>query len=264
MGANMVSPNLITTSLGTQSANQISPSTLSLVVHIPREHTPFKPLPRPPPSDTPTSSASVGRVTDQSNLKPKALAVGGSRSKVLQNLAKKISQKSKKLTGSAQSLMPQQGILDGGHTQPTPKTCPSCGKQNTLHKKRCGYCLEFMVGIACPGCSSLNYYHAKTCYKCGVPMPWGTGNEGVNNLPPPTTTMLGDTTATEGFSAAKEQGGEGKGGGGGSGASDSSSHPTSPLSPKYSAPPIRSAVLKSLFPQVSGKKLNVFNSLYRL
>ena len=35
------------------------------------------------------------------------------------------------------------------------------------------------------------------------------------------------------------------------GASDtSSSHPTSPLSPKFSAPPIRSAALKTMFPQV--------------
>ena len=36
----------------------------------------------------------------------------------------------------------------------------------------------------------------------------------------------------------------------GGGASVGSSHPSSPISPKFSAPPIRNAVLKSLFPQV--------------
>lgn len=258
----MTSPNLIMTSLGTQSmaTNQTQAST-PLIVSISREHTPFKPLPRP----TPTASAAhhapsaykLGGVAG-ANVGSYGAGGGDSRSKVLQTLAKKISQKSKKVSSNLNSLRVAGGPGARGHTHPQQQhaasvqsdasrgiTCPSCGKTNTQHKKRCGYCLEFMVGTACPSCSSLNYYHAKTCYKCGASMPWGEGEE--PPLPPamPITSAAAKNQASASYEQVSREGGVTET------ASDSSSHPTSPLSPKFSAPPIRSAVLKSMFPQVS-------------
>lgn len=252
MGVSEASPNLIMTSLGTKSTNQItavstSDTTTPLVVSISRDHTPF----RAPPSlammragVVPTQQQWVGVATGYSP--------GGSRSKVLQSLAKKISQKTKRLSTNLNTLRPgtqplppqatptSQASGGGGGGGGGSKACSSCGQMNPLYKKRCGFCLEFLVGTPCPSCTSLNYYRAKSCYKCGAS--WeGGGGVGV----------AGEVGGVA-HCSDKERSHDGGAEVPGSGGSDSSSHPTSPLSPKFSAPPIRSAVLKSLFPQVSG------------
>lgn len=267
------SPNLIMTSLGTtRLTNQIHLQDRGggekdgegrlppLVISIPREYTRFKVLPH---YSVPGPSAGGGAGGSKAgNLYP-----GGSRGKVLQSLAKKISQKSRKLTMN--SLRSSASSV-GGHTNSvggrdphlssasatsldlpkgTSRQCPSCHQWNAQHKKRCGFCNEFIVGTPCPSCHILNYYRSKTCSKCGANMPEGQvvgshdhqhhhhqqGGVGV-------------------ISSSHEQQG-GSGGGGevpGSGTTSDSSHPTSPSSPKFAAPPIRNAVLKSLFPQSKG------------
>ncbi len=237
------------TSLGTKSTNQIHSSEpgAPLVIRIPREHTPFK-IP---------DSAGVrgggdhqlgdnGRVAVGPPTVPIQQQFSDSRSKVLQNLAKKISQKSKRLSNSINSFNTK--LLPPSSPKATTKPCPSCGHSNPQHKKRCGYCSEFVVGWPCPSCSTLNYHRAKTCIKCGTATPpLGSSSAAALDSKQSHDPSSHDTSRDQ-----QPSSGEVPGSGGevpGSGGSESSSHPTSPLSPKFSAPPIRSAVLKSLFPQ---------------
>lgn len=187
----------------------------------------------------------------------------GPRSQMLQNLAKKISQKNRKISSSLNTMRAsglhqrtaplisnkRAGAVtsEGGggmnsSNSSSAKVCSSCGHANPQYKKRCGMCNEFIVGTACSVCSALNYYRAKVCVKCGADMPfiWGGGNT------PNTNPAVGMATDKSHDHRHHHQQGEVPG----SEASDSSSPSTSPVSPKFSAPPIRSAVLKSLFPQV--------------
>lgn len=230
------SPNLITTSLGTKLTNQIhlpqqQNHSTPLVVSIPREHTLFKVVNR---AHAPQQGGRVvGMAPGQlGGVRGAAATRGysGSRGKVLQNLAKKISQKSRKISHHLNSTRQLPSHAHSADAAKGPlKRCPSCGEMNPQHKKRCGFCSEFVVGVACSSCSSLNYYRSKSCGKCGMTLNWGAL--------PMVKEQSHDLSHDQGVVP-------------GSGGSDSSSHPTSPTSPKYSAPPIRSAVLKSLFPQV--------------
>ena len=81
---------------------------------------------------------------------------GGS---VIQSLAKKISQKSRKFsTGSGSSTSWRQ--------------CPSCQRTNPPAKKRCENCGDFLVGRPCPSCGALNHNRTKDCFKCHAPIPF--------------------------------------------------------------------------------------------
>jgi len=288
--------NLIMTSLGTKSTNQSyfptsspafysSKSPLSLMVSIPRKHSPYKIMSPGNAFDT-TTMREGGQGLSKSPRLPShigASSYSGSRGKVLQTLAKKISQKSKRHAASSLNVAKFPGTSQntGGGirvSQSAPnatanllssdissgsRMCPSCGNVNPKHKKRCGICYEFLVGVNCPSCSVLNYYRAKTCFRCGSTMPssWealtmATGGVGHS----PSSSSAGDvavaadlskphvegrtmasTSHHDGLPSSRET------------SEGASSQPNSPSSPKYSAPPIRSAVLKSLFPQVSRK-----------
>ena len=285
--------NLIMTSLGTKTTNQSyfpasSPainhssnnrSPLSLIVSIPRKHSPYKVS---SPGNAFDAMAMRGEQGLSKSPRPSSSHLGvssysGSRGKVLQTLAKKISQKSKRHAASALNVIKFPGT--GGNAGPIrpsqsapnasanlmssdissgSRTCPSCGNVNPKHKKRCGICYEFLVGVNCPSCSVLNYYRAKTCFRCGTTMPSGwealamaTGN--MSHSPSSSAggvagsadlkshvegRAMHSTSQHDGLPSSRET------------SEGATSQPNSPSSPKYSAPPIRSAVLKSLFPQV--------------
>lgn len=266
------------TSLGTKFTNQIhssEPDVGPLVIRIPREHTPFKVLGSSPvvgghgvPLQPPLSMGSNGTVV---GLNPQASLPSNSsqpypdsRSKVLQNLAKKISQKSKKLSNSINSFRGTNQKVPVPPAAAATKPCPSCGHNNPQHKKRCGYCSEFVVGWPCTSCSTLNYHRAKVCIKCGQPVPPAISasfdqSKQLQKQPPQQQQqqqqhsrpqlMSHDSQSHDHQSTSKASRDQQSLEVQGSGGSESSSHPTSPISPKFSAPPIRNAVLKSLFPQ---------------
>lgn len=236
------------TSLGTkqvQSESAIYPSS-PLLVRIPRKFTQFKLLPRlilPALPAVPGAPPGSGAVY----INP--------RGKILNNLAKKISLKNRKLSNSLgairASTLPGASAASSSRADPSkgfPRVCPSCGHQNPQHKKRCCACNEFIVGTRCPACNTLNYYRSKTCSKCGIGMP------GEQPLPQQPQRRSHDLQPHEQHRPHDQTVVPSS-----AGTSDSSSHPASPSSPKFSAPPIRSAVLKSLFPQVWGcPPLSVF------
>ena len=85
---------------------------------------------------------------------------GGS---VLQNLAKKISQKSRKF-GS--------GSGPGPGSSNSWRHCPSCQRTNPPSKKRCEFCGDFLIGRPCPSCGALNHNRTKGCFKCHAPIPF--------------------------------------------------------------------------------------------
>ena len=246
----LTAPNLIMTSLGTKATNQIHLSgsetddSNALIVSIQRRYTPFK----LPLSDyAGVSNPGSSKPHPQSNLVGN-LGYSGSRGKLLQNLAKKISQKSKRYTNTVNSIRStNQSAVKPNNAAPITttssdvpggtRTCPSCKHVNPKHKKRCGVCYEFIVGVQCPSCSVLNYYRAKNCFRCGTNMPSGW----CSVQPAPEEKGLKEASSGVVVSHGQVLGGRGTLEGG-------SSHPTSPS--RFTAPPIRSAVLKSLFPQV--------------
>ena len=116
----------------------------SLIVSIPRQLTYLKISPE----------QQVAMVTQATPTLPATIPppFGGS---LLQNLAKKISQKNKKL-----------GI------QTSARHCPSCQKINPAVKKRCEFCGEFLIGRPCPRCGTLNHNRTKDCFKCNSPIPF--------------------------------------------------------------------------------------------
>ncbi len=257
---NTTPPNLIMTSLGTISTNQIhsvglEPKAAPLIVSISREHAPSGIMPSSTDYDynylsspviggdisggvSTTSANGDSAPHSNSRIGGAYPYHGGSRGKVLHNLAKKISQKSRKFTSSMRNQQQQwtPPTSASSSTSGTPNLsggsqfCPSCGRENPpSQKKRCGYCNELMMGVACAVCSKINPLQAKSCDKCSASIShaWKPQQEKANG----SHDRHGEVPGSEPTS-------------------DSSSHPTSPLSPKYSAPPIRNAVLKSLFPQV--------------
>eukprot|EP00731_Ephydatia_muelleri_P021460 Em0014g51a len=112
-------------------------------------------------------------------------------------------------------------------------------------KKRCQYCSMFLIGRACSSCGTLNHNRAKDCLKCHTAiLPLQPGQP--NGTPMVTLSALSSSADIQSSSHyappypededmevplmdGGEEGGE-------------------PSSPSFSAPPIRSAVLKSLFP----------------
>lgn len=131
----------------------------ALVISIPRTLTPF-PLSVPPPPMPTVAAAQVAMVTaHDSNPLPtcmypaKTLTHKPFQGSLLQNLAKKISQKTKKLGAATAS-----------------RNCPSCHRINPSMKKRCQFCGEFLIGRPCPQCGTLNHNRTKECFKCNSPI----------------------------------------------------------------------------------------------
>ena len=78
------------------------------------------------------------------------------KTSVLQNLAKKISQKNRKLAASSVTTSTRE--------------CPSCGRVYPIAKKRCEACKVYLVGRPCPSCSAINYSRCTQCTSCGHPL----------------------------------------------------------------------------------------------
>lgn len=88
--------------------------------------------------------------------KPKSQPVPSlsSKSSILQNLAKKISQKNHRLAAASSS-----SVI---------RTCHTCGKSHPLAKKRCENCGSFLTGYPCPNCGVINYSRCSKCIQCGT------------------------------------------------------------------------------------------------
>ena len=86
-------------------------------------------------------------------------------SSVLQNLAKKISQKSRKFSSGT-------GTGTGTSSSTSWRHCPSCQRTNPPVKKRCEFCGDFLIGRPCPNCGALNHNRTKGCFKCHAPIPF--------------------------------------------------------------------------------------------
>ena len=257
----LTSPNVIMTSLGTKATKHIHLTAMStestpasLIVSIARKHVQFNSMQAYHTDlvNKPNSSRQQLPLGNKSKTDAGSHGYSGSRGKVLLNLAKKISQKSKQYSNL--NSMKTTGQNRGSHAQPTntssteitgtTRTCPSCGHVNLKHKKRCTICNDFIVGSNCPSCSVLNYFRAKTCHRCGYTMPTGWGTVAMTTAPS-MAGMDGLKEATTAAAVSSSHVPDSRGT-----LEGTSSHPTSPSSPIYTAPPIRNAVLKSLFPQV--------------
>ena len=89
-----------------------------------------------------------------------------SSSSMLQNLAKKISQKNHRLAAAAAASNTSTG-------ETTMRSCPTCGRPNPILKKRCQHCGVFFVGRRCQQCGTLNHNRSSSCLKCHSPMETG-------------------------------------------------------------------------------------------
>ena len=199
-------PNLLMTSSPPMSTDQIfAPVTnrdnTPLIVSIPRTLTPFhhtqstissgfNPLPTNPAATLAPDQATP-------------VSLGGTRRKVLQNLAKKIAQKSRKFTTNSLLTTSKSQPLSGPYNPhfsisnaaemqgqssssslqdglSTNRMCLSCRMMNPQHKKRCVYCGSFLMGRSCPNCGSLNHNRAKSCTQCRTSMPYTWKRESGN------------------------------------------------------------------------------------
>lgn len=184
------------------------------------------------------------------------------KTSILQNLAKKISQKNHRL---AATITPS--------TMPT-RECQSCGRVYPLAKKRCEACGIYLVGRPCPECNSLNYSRCTHCVKCGRVLDVTTiksvkeGDavkrfeeaealqESQYETTPTThiyqgthnTTTPPNPTYSEDRERTKSE------------SSESDSQSTA--SAIFSAPPIRAAVLKNMFPGQQSNSGVVTKTIY--
>lgn len=145
----------------------------------------------------------------------------------LQTLAKKITQRHRKYNAGVSMV----------------RVCPACHKVNPSLKKRCQYCSQFLIGRACASCGTLNHNRAKDCLKCHTAiLPLQPGQP--NGTPMVTLSALSSSAEIQSSSHYASPYTEGD---------DMEQLPSmdgemgSPSSPTFSAPPIRSAVLKNLF-----------------
>lgn len=139
-----------------------------LIVSLPRKlinKLPSKPLPS---STIPThvySRPTIGSTSGTSKS-----------STVLQNLAKKISQKNHRLAKSATGGVGVASAGSGGT-----RNCYSCGRTYSLTKKRCEDCGIFLVGRPCHMCNAINYSLCAKCVQCGASLRGGGGISIENN-----------------------------------------------------------------------------------
>ena len=98
-----------------------------------------------------------------------------SKSSMLQNLAKKISQKNHRLAAAAAAS--STSITGEG----TMRNCTTCGRPNPILKKRCQHCGVFFVGRRCQRCGTLNHNRSSSCLKCHGPMETGRSHHETEN-----------------------------------------------------------------------------------
>ena len=184
----MTSPGVTMTSSAPVSTDQITlglrNDSDSLIVSIPRNLTPYKVATPTRNLDFNPFSTENSPMLYSSSQRP-IIHYGGTRSKVLQNLAKKITQKSRKFTSGLNSSY-SGGKYVGGQLRSSPddlpvseggreysgnfRVCPSCNQMSPSIKKSCQNCGEFLVGRVCGTCGTLNHNRVKECAKCLSPM----------------------------------------------------------------------------------------------
>ncbi len=149
------SKHLTMTSSAPISIEQLIPSESepkSLIVSIPR------------------SLSHFNYVRSDVNAPPtKHTSLGGPRRKVLQNLAKKIAQKSRKYTTNAQS---KNGSF--GSEVLSERVCSSCRRGNPADKRQCAYCRCVLIRD-CTTCGMLNSTSAMSCGRCHGNLTYTTG-----------------------------------------------------------------------------------------
>ena len=128
---------------------------MTLVISIPRQLTPFRPHP----------GADLGpQYPNMPVIVPNPSGTGATHYRSLAlNLAKKITQKSRKFSSSSAA--------------PSNRTCPACRRINPATKKRCQFCGEFLIGRPCPKCGTLNHNRTRECFRCNCSIPYA--GEGV-------------------------------------------------------------------------------------
>ena len=154
----------------------------ALIISIPRQYSPFK-----------ISQEALTNKTYKTGFNPLSVYSTSSpgqppmkqlqsqfKTSVLKNLAKKITQKSRKFSSSTTTAQQQQ--LPGGAATATPanRKCPACQRINPSSKKRCQFCGEYLIGRPCPSCGTLNHNRTRECFKCYKAIPlraWGGGRE---------------------------------------------------------------------------------------
>ena len=177
----MTSPGVTMTSSAPISTDQITlgigSDSDSLIVSIPRNLTPYKvATPTKISGFNPLLTADGSMPYAQSNQQRPVVLYGGSRSRVLQNLAKKISQKSRKFTTNLNSGGPLRNSFNDPSSSSSRdygnnlRVCPSCNQMSPSIKKSCQFCGEFLVGKTCQNCGALNHNRIKECTKCLAPM----------------------------------------------------------------------------------------------
>ena len=177
----MTSPGVTMTSSAPVSTDQITlgigSDSDSLIVSIPRNLTPYKvATPTKISGFNPLLTADGSMPYAQSNQQRPVVLYGGSRSRVLQNLAKKITQKSRKFTTNLNSGGQLRNSLNDPSSNPREygsnnfRVCPSCNQMSPSVKKSCQFCGEFLVGKTCQNCGALNHNRIKECAKCLAPM----------------------------------------------------------------------------------------------
>ena len=139
----------------------------SLVVSIPRSLTQF--------------SYSYSNVVSSASSSKASL--GGPRRKVLQSLAKKIAQKSRKYTTNSQiSSLPQKNSVSFNEVNMPERMCTSCRRSNPMDKRKCVYCGSGL-GRICPICGMLCPTSATSCAQCHANLTYTwTVTSGENSL----------------------------------------------------------------------------------
>ena len=166
LGESPNSKHLTMTSSPPVSIDQLIPTSGndSLVVSIPRSLTQFQ-------LTQSTFSYNPSVTNPQMSANPSSVSLGGSRRKVLQNLAKKIAQKSRKFTTNSHLPSSQQRSILTSHLQSVPssvlpeRACTSCRRGNPADKKRCIYCGS-VLGRSCPTCGLVNQSSSTSCAQC--------------------------------------------------------------------------------------------------
>ncbi len=156
LGESSNSKLLTMTSTAPVSIDQLIPSeskSESLIVSIPRSLSNFSYV----------HSSTNGRAAKPSSL-------GGPRRKVLQSLAKKIAQKSRKYT--TQSIQTQSSSFST--KLPTERMCSSCRRGNPPDNRTCMYCGCGLVR-ECSMCGLLNSTSVMSCGRCHGNLSYATG-----------------------------------------------------------------------------------------
>ncbi|XP_019852573.1 PREDICTED: uncharacterized protein LOC109582347 isoform X2 [Amphimedon queenslandica] len=196
----------------------------------------------PPPSTPPTSSNNRLSYKNTSTL---------------QSLAKKISMKNHRLAAAASATTSPTSIF--APVSHGKRKCYSCGRSYASSKKRCEDCGIFLVGYPCPVCGSINYTLCSKCTQCGAALDRtklssSTPTASLSPVVQKQTSLKVPRLDVPRFEVprldAHPNVADEKSDSQSDSSGDSDDHPKLPAG-SFSAPPIRTAALKSMFPSKS-------------